>query len=402
MVLLVRSQRGQESRSAARSSCFQIVEAMGPKSSDVKNTLLNPNNLPGNGEVLKVRKVRRDSFSPINPKFRRRVRRRRRRCRRTGDCGPDVPPEPTPDVTVNPDFPAWGVDEIDGAVDGARCPADSPLGEGVDIYIVDTGCEPDTNALCLNFLDGSGGVNGCADDNNHGSHVAGIATSEEFGLAIKETRHCVKVLNQFNSGTDSDAAQAVVHVTNHAATTGPKSVINLSLGITGPSLMDDAIAAIISPDIYVVTSAGNLFFDACQFAPARSTLGNDQAITVQVHDIDGNFASFSNSGDCTDISAPGFDIISDSMNPMDSLISSGTRYVFFSFIIVQLTNFASISLLPLLFQLCHSQAAPPVTVAIAVLLSEGKPVNVSSLSGSRTIGDRPNRSKPGLQISCGI
>lgn len=84
----------------------------------------------------------------------------------------------------------WGVDEVDGKRNRRRCQKRSPRGVGVDVYIMDTGCEPSPGGLCTSDIPTEPD---CTDLNGHGTHVGGTATGRKYGVAPRARRHCVKV-----------------------------------------------------------------------------------------------------------------------------------------------------------------------------------------------------------------
>jgi subtilisin family serine protease len=80
----------------------------------------------------------------------------------------------------------------------------------------------------------------------------------------------------------------------------------MSLGGGASSTLDTAINAAINAGITVVVAAGNNNRSACNYSPARVP----NAITVGATDINDALATFSNTGSCVDISAPGVSVIS--------------------------------------------------------------------------------------------
>ena len=80
-----------------------------------------------------------------------------------------------------------------------------------------------------------------------------------------------------------------------------QAVVNMSLGGSISTSLNDAIGRLTNAGINVVVAAGNNSADACQFSPASAP----SAITVGATDVSDAKASYSNWGSCVDISAPG-------------------------------------------------------------------------------------------------
>ena len=94
----------------------------------------------------------------------------------------------------------------------------------------------------------------------------------------------------------------------------------MSLGGDTSQAFDDSVCQAIGDGIHVIVAAGNESKNACGSSPAHVT----QAVTVYATDDDDDLAFFSNDGRCTDIGAPGVDILSASRGEAGSTELSGT------------------------------------------------------------------------------
>jgi len=151
----------------------------------------------------------------------------------------------------------------------------------VGVAVVDTGVQ--LNHPDLNVKSGASFVTGVktpADDNGHGTHVAGIIgaldnTAGVVGVAPGATIWAVKVLDKNGSGYVSAIINGLSWVKANAASKGIR-VVNLSLGGGASTSLDDAVRALVAANITVVVAAGNESADAANSSPARVA----EAITV--------------------------------------------------------------------------------------------------------------------------
>jgi subtilisin family serine protease len=157
-----------------------------------------------------------------------------------------------------------------------RIEADNTSSTGsvdVDIAIIDTGIDPDHPDL--NVYTGihywtltTGPPNGrgpkvdnnYADDNGHGTHVAGTAAAIDnstgvVGVAPGVRLWAVKVLDANGSGYLSDIINGIDYVTQHA---DEIEVANMSLGGTGQSsAFREAIQNSVASGVVYIVAAGN-------------------------------------------------------------------------------------------------------------------------------------------------
>ena len=219
---------------------------------------------------------------------------------------------------------SWGLDRIDGDLDG-QFYYPSSAGQGVNIYIIDTGIR-DTHMnfngrATLDFDVFSGSTPYGYDCAGHGTHVAGTAAGIFTGIARKANIHSVRVLDCYGSGAYSYIIAGVNWVAqNHVK----PAVANMSLGGSSSPTLDSAVNKAISKGVTFVVSAGNdgeygsYWGNACNSSPARVPA----AITVGATDNSDTRAGFSNFGKCVDIFAPGVNITSSIMDS-DGSFQSG-------------------------------------------------------------------------------
>lgn len=188
-------------------------------------------------------------------------------------------------------------------------------GEGVDVYVIDTGA----NVGHVDFEDraswGQTIPEGDADEdgNGHGTHCSGTIAGKKYGVAKKANVYAVKVLRSNGSGTMSDvvkgvewAAEAHIKKSKSGKSKFKGSVANMSLGGGRSRTLDEAVNAAVDVGMHFAVAAGNDNADACNYSPAAA----ENAVTVGASTLADERAYFSNYGNCTDIFAPGLNIVS--------------------------------------------------------------------------------------------
>ncbi|KAI9503911.1 peptidase S8/S53 domain-containing protein [Coemansia spiralis] len=183
-------------------------------------------------------------------------------------------------------------------------------GEGITVYVVDTGVNIDHvdfegrakwgKTVPVNDVD--------EDKNGHGTHRYGVAKSANVVA--------VKVLGSNGSGSMSDVVMGVeftvsehrkaVAVAKREGKQHRGSVANMSLGGGLSRALNLAVDAAVRAGVHYAVAAGNDNRDACDYSPASSP----NAITVGATTITDERAWFSNYGKCVDVFAPGKDILS--------------------------------------------------------------------------------------------
>jgi len=208
-----------------------------------------------------------------------------------GKPAPVQPPQTLP----------WGIDRVDADLAWA-----TTVGTGVKVAVVDTGIDlshPDLKVY--------GGYNAiypaktAADDNGHGTHVAGIIAALNnpigvVGVGPQINLYSVKVLDRRGSGYVSDIIEGLDWAIQNGI-----QVVNMSLGTNSDvESFHDAVIRARNAGIVLVAAAGN-DGAAVDFPGAYP-----EVIAVAATDSANTVASWSSRGPEVDLAAPGVSIFS--------------------------------------------------------------------------------------------
>jgi subtilisin family serine protease len=182
-------------------------------------------------------------------------------------------------------------------------------GAGVRVYIIDTGINFDHSdfggrAVLGIDVSWTPGPRDGVDCNGHGTHVAGTIGGTTYGVAKKVQLYAVRVLDCQGSGNLFTVLDGIEWVTRNRVL---PAVANMSLGGGYSPAMNQAVTNSIAAGVIYAVAAGNDAADACSYSPSSTP----QALTVAASDQSDVFASFSNTGSCVDMEAPGVAITSD-------------------------------------------------------------------------------------------
>ncbi|MEA2148760.1 MAG: hypothetical protein QOD69_590 [Solirubrobacteraceae bacterium] len=210
--------------------------------------------------------------------------------------------------------------------DAARLGA-FPASGGAEIGIVDTGIDAGHEDLAGKVVACAGvrsfGINllglvslfddptivpgRCADDNGHGTHVAGTAAALAnngrgiAGVSFDSPLAICKALDANGQGSLADIANCIAYLSAQGA-----KIISLSL--SGPAdarTLSNAVAAASNNGALLVAAAGNDGAAAPSYPAAYP-----QVVSVAAVDRNGAHAPFSTANADVEVSAPGVDILS--------------------------------------------------------------------------------------------
>ncbi|MFJ2745497.1 S8 family peptidase [Streptomyces sp. NPDC087440] len=219
--------------------------------------------------------------------------------------------------------PSWGLDRIDQdnlPLDRSYTWPES-AGAGVHVYVIDSGLRTTHQDFGGRASSGWDFVENdpvAQDANGHGTHVAGTAVGETYGVAKKAEVVGVRVLDGEGGGTTASVIAGIDWVAKNAK---KPAVANMSLGGVANLQLDAAVRNAIRSGVTFVLAAGNDSLPAGLFSPGRVAEG----ITVGATDAGDRRAEFSNWGPRVDLFAPGVDIVS-ALSGSDTAtgVSSGT------------------------------------------------------------------------------
>lgn len=183
----------------------------------------------------------------------------------------------------------WGIIRVGGGGAGTFQTA----------WVIDTGIDfthPDLNVDTARSRSFLGGTSTPADQNGHGTHVAGTIAARDnaigvIGVAPGAPVVAVRVLDRRGSGSNSGVIAGVDYV---AGAGRPGDVANMSLGGGVSAALDQAVVNASAGGVRFALAAGNESDNANNHSPARANGPN--VFTVSAFANGGGFASFSNYG----------------------------------------------------------------------------------------------------------
>lgn len=197
--------------------------------------------------------------------------------------------------------------------------------DGVTLAVVDSGVQATHPDLAGRVLAGYDFVNGDfdpADDNGHGTAVAGVAAAQGndgigvAGAAWNISILPVKVMNSSGSGSYSAIANGITYAADRGA-----RVINLSLGGTSASsTLQNAVSYAWNKGCVIIAAAGNNASSATVYPAAYPNV-----VAVSATTSSDTRASFSSYGSFVDLCAPGENITTTWLNS-GYITISGTSF----------------------------------------------------------------------------
>jgi len=205
--------------------------------------------------------------------------------------------------------PTWGIDRVDQR----NLPLSHSYhwdydGSGVNAYILDTGIRITHNDFGGRASWGTDCTGeGDYDGHGHGTHVAGTVGSATYGVAKNVNLIAVKICTSGGS-CPSDAILCGIDYATQQKQNNPSIPMVANMSIRGPydATMNNAVNNSVATGVYYAVAAGNDYGIACDWSPASAA----DAYTTGATDSGDGQASFSNSGSCVDIHAPGVSILS--------------------------------------------------------------------------------------------
>lgn len=205
-------------------------------------------------------------------------------------------------VTQPPQETPWGIARVNGG---------KSTGPFATAWVIDTGIDPRHPDLFVDTARSKSfiGTTSYADENGHGTHVAGTIAALSnsigvIGVAPGAPVVAVRVLDRAGSGTTSGVIAGVDYV---ARTGRPGDVANMSLGGGISTALDSAVLNAAATGIRFALAAGNSATHAQNSSPAR--VNGPNIYTVSAFGAGDVFASFSNYGNPpVDYAEPGVGI----------------------------------------------------------------------------------------------
>ncbi|KAM9005856.1 proprotein convertase subtilisin/kexin type 9 [Sarcophilus harrisii] len=214
----------------------------------------------------------------------------------------------------------WNLDRIVLAPHGAEEYSPPNKGDQVEVYLLDTSIqsghrEIEGKVTITDFEnvpeeDGTRFHRQASKCDSHGTHMAGVVSGRDAGVAKGASVRSLRVLNCQGKGTVSGTLIGLefIRTTQKAQPYSPLVVLLPFAGGHSPTL-NAACRLMVRTGVAMIAAAGNYRDDACLYSPASepevitvgATNSHDQPVTMGT--------GGTNFGRCVDLFAPGEDII---------------------------------------------------------------------------------------------
>ena len=218
-------------------------------------------------------------------------------------------------------------------------------GNNVDVYVLDSGINYEHDVF-----NGRAHYAGCdpvdnaqnqrragKDCEGHGTHTAGLIGGKGTGVAIGATLFSIRILDCNLYTYETTLIEGLMCVINHRKSrNGTRAIINLAIaGSRTTDAIDKALQLALDNDIIIIASAGNgdefrsINYNSCKVYPAGypgiiNVGATDESDNLFMGDYD-NKTHYTNMGECVDVLAPGYAILSSDLCPPGSMRSCHNR-----------------------------------------------------------------------------
>lgn len=206
---------------------------------------------------------------------------------------------------------------------------DSQKGEGVNIAVIDSGCDINHESLKDNIVgvrnftnEDEKNPNIVIDRVGHGTHVVGTIVANGnnntiLGVAPKSNIYVLKAIDRTGSGKVSWVVNAIYYAIEKKV-----DIISMSLGLSqNNDKLQRAVKEAVSNNITVVCAAGNEGNGNANDFEYSYPAAYVDVISVGAVDKKGVPANFSNANLVIDVVAPGVDILSTYPNNKFAILS---------------------------------------------------------------------------------
>ncbi|XP_039591115.1 proprotein convertase subtilisin/kexin type 9 [Polypterus senegalus] len=215
----------------------------------------------------------------------------------------------------------WNLDRIVQTQHGAGKYSPPNDGEQVEVYLLDTSVQSDHREIDGRILvtdfdnvpeeDSTRQHRQASKCDSHGTHMAGIVSGRDSGVAKGSSVRSLRVLNCQGKGTMSSVLAALEFIRSTLIVQPYSPMVTLLPFTGGYSRTLNAVCSLmVRTGVVLIAAAGNYREDACLYSPASEpeviTVGatNYQDQLMNVGTLGSNF------GRCVDIFAPGDNIVS--------------------------------------------------------------------------------------------